>query len=98
VAGKVVDMRLTCSKEDLAAVLSVVGRAASSKSTVPVLGNVLVEAKDGQVTVAATDMEISLRAPLIATIEDPGSVVLPRLAADIVRSMSPGPVVIEHRP
>jgi DNA polymerase-3 subunit beta len=98
VAGKVVDMRLTCSKEDLAAVLSVVGRAASSKNTVPVLGNVLVEAKDGQVTVAATDMEISLRAPLIATIEDPGSVVLPRLAADIVRSMSPGPVVIEHRP
>ena len=91
-------MRLTCSKEDLAAVLSVVGRAASSKNTVPVLGNMLVEAKDGQVTVAATDMEISLRAPLTATIEEAGAVVLPRLATDIVRSMSSGPVVIEHRP
>jgi DNA polymerase III subunit beta len=91
-------MRLTCAKEDLAGVLSAVGRATSTKSTVPVLGNILVEAKEGTVIVAATDMELSLRAPLIATIEEPGSVVLPRLASDIVRSMSPGPVVIEHRP
>ena len=91
-------MRLTCAKEDLAGVLSAVGRATSTKSTVPVLGNVLVEAKDGRVLVAATDMELSLRAPLIATIEEAGSVVLPRLASDIVRSMPPAPVVIEHRP
>ena len=40
-------MRLTCAKEDLAGVLSAVGRATSTKSTVPVLGNILVEAKDG---------------------------------------------------
>jgi len=91
-------MRLTCAKEDLAGVLSAVGRAASTKSTVPVLGNVLIDATDGKVIVAATDMELSLRAPLIATIEEPGSVVLPRLASDIVRSMSSGPVLIEHRP
>ena len=43
-------------------------------------------------------MEVSLRAPLAATIEEPGSVVLPRLASDIVRSMASGPVVIDHRP
>jgi DNA polymerase-3 subunit beta len=91
-------MRLTCSKEDLAAVLAAVGRATSTKSTVPVLANVLIEAKDGGVLVAATDMEVSLRAPLVATIEEPGSVVLPRLASDIVRSMAPGAVVIDHRP
>ena len=91
-------MRLTCSKDDLATVLSAVGRVTSTKSTVPVLANVLVEAKDGQVLVAATDMELSLRAPLEAVIEEPGSVVLPRLASDIVRTMAPGPVVIEHKP
>jgi DNA polymerase-3 subunit beta len=91
-------MRLTCTKEDLAAVLAAVGRATSTKSTVPVLANVLVEAKDGKVVVAATDMELSLRAPLAAIIEEPGSVVLPRLVSDIVRSMASGDVVIEHRP
>lgn len=90
-------MRLTCAKEDLAAVLATVGRATSTKATVPVLGNVLIDASDGRVTVAATDMEISLRAPLAATIDEPGSVVLPRFASEIVRSMAPGSVVIEHR-
>lgn len=91
-------MRLTCAKEGLSAALAAVGRATSSKTTVPVLGNVLVRAEDGVVQLAATDMEISLRAPLDAGIEEPGSVVLPRLAADIVRSMAPGEVVIDHRP
>lgn len=90
-------MRLTCAKEDLAAALSAVGRAASAKSTVPVLGNVLIRAEEGVVLLSATDMEISLRAPMAAQVDEPGAVVLPRLAADIVRSMPPSSVVLEHR-
>ena len=42
-------------------------------------------------------MELSLRVPLDATVEEPGSVVLPRLAADIVRTMADGPIALEHR-
>ena len=45
----------------------------------------------------ATDMELSLRVPVAATVEQPGAVVLPRLAGDIVRSMADGPVTLEHR-
>jgi DNA polymerase III subunit beta len=90
-------MRLSCTREELAAKLTAVGRAASSKSTVPVLTHILVSAEGGHVDLSATDMEVSLRTPLEATIEEAGSVVLPRLAADIVRSMSPGPVTLEHR-
>lgn len=91
-------MKLTCGRDALSAALAAVGRATSSKTTVPVLGNVLVHAEDGAVELAATDMEISLRAPLAATVDEAGAVVLPRLAADIVRSMGPGDVVIDHRP
>lgn len=91
-------MRLICPRDELSATLAAVGRAASSKTTVPVLGNVLVRAEDGRVELSATDMEVSLRSPLAATVEDPGSIVLPRLAADIVRSMSPGDVIVDHRP
>ncbi|MFN8109026.1 MAG: DNA polymerase III subunit beta [Thermoleophilia bacterium] len=91
-------MRLICAKDTLSAALTAVGRATSTKTTVPVLGNVLIDAEDGTVRLAATDMELSLRAPLDATIEEAGSVVLPKLAADIVRSMGPGDVVIDHRP
>jgi DNA polymerase-3 subunit beta len=72
-------------------------RAASSKGTIPVLANVLLRAEEGVVELAATDMEVSLRVPLDdAGVEEHGSVVLPRLAADLVRSMSPGPVSLVH--
>jgi DNA polymerase III subunit beta len=42
-------------------------------------------------------MEVSLRVPLEdAGVEEHGAVVLPRLAADLVRSMAPGPVSLVH--
>lgn len=90
-------MRLVSPKEELAGKLSVAGRAASAKSTIQILSHVLLTAEEGRCELAATDMELSLRVPLAATVEQTGSVVLPRLAGDIVRSMADGPVTLEHR-
>lgn len=90
-------MRLTCPRDELAARLALVTRAASSKGTIPVLANVLLRADEGTVELAATDMEISFRVPLDdAGVEEPGAVVLPRVAVDVVRSMAPGPISIVH--
>jgi DNA polymerase III subunit beta len=90
-------VRLVSHKEELAAKLAAAARAASSKSTIQILSHVLLRAEDGWCGLAATDMEVSLRVPVSATVEQPGAVVLPRLAADIVRSMADGPVTLEHR-
>ncbi len=90
-------MRLVSPKEELASKLAVAGRAASAKSTIQILSHILLRAEDGRVELAATDMELSLRVPLDATVEEPGAVVLPRLAADIVRTMADGPISLEHR-
>lgn len=90
-------MRLTINRDELAGKLALAGRVASSKSTIPVLGHVLLSAQDGGVELRATDMELSLRLPLEATVEEAGAIVLPRLASDIVRSMAEGSVLIEHR-
>ena len=90
-------MRFVSAKDELAGKLAIAGRAASAKSTIQILSHVLVRAEDGRCELAATDMEISLRVPLQVTVEEPGSVVLPRLAADIVRSMADGPITLEHR-
>lgn len=90
-------MRLVSPKEELAGKLAVAGRAASAKSTIQILSHILLRAEDGRVELAATDMELSLRVPLDATVEEPGAVVLPRLAADIVRTMADGPISLEHR-
>jgi len=90
-------VRFVSPKDELAAKLAIAGRAASAKSTIQILSHVLVRAEDGRTELAATDMEISLRVPLQMTVEEPGSVVLPRLAGDIVRSMADGPITLEHR-
>jgi DNA polymerase-3 subunit beta len=90
-------VRLVSPKEELASKLAAAGRAASAKSTIQILSHVLLRAEDGRCELAATDMELSLRVPLQASVEDPGAVVLPRLAGDIVRSMADGPVTLEHR-
>ncbi|MGD9696698.1 MAG: DNA polymerase III subunit beta [Thermoleophilia bacterium] len=90
-------MRLVSPKDELAHALAAAGRAASAKSTIQILSHVLLVAEEGRCELAATDMELSLRMPLQATVEQPGAVVLPRLAGDIVRSMADGPVTLEHR-
>jgi DNA polymerase III subunit beta len=95
--ARVTAVRLVSPKEELAGKLAVVGRAASAKSTIQILSHVLLRAEEGVCELAATDMELSLRVPLEATVEEPGGVVLPRLAGDIVRTMADGPIALEHR-
>jgi len=90
-------VRLVAQKDELAAALAAAGRAASAKSTIQILSHILLRAEEGRCELAATDMEVSLRVPLAATVEETGAVVLPRLAADVVRTMADGPVTLEHR-
>jgi DNA polymerase III subunit beta len=92
-------VKVTCSKDELTRALSVVGRAVSSRATVQVLGGVLVRAGDGQVELAATDMELSLRLAAAAQVEGEGAVVAPgRLLVDLARLLPDSEVVLEHRP
>jgi DNA polymerase-3 subunit beta len=64
-----------------------------------VLGGIQLRAEDGKLHLAATDMELSLRASLDAQVSDEGSAVVPgRLLLDIARSLPDSDVTIEHRP
>ena len=50
------------------------------------LGGIHLQAEDGKLTLAATDMEISLRAAISGAVEGDGAVVVPgRLLTDLVR-------------
>ncbi|HSC91144.1 MAG TPA: DNA polymerase III subunit beta [Gaiellaceae bacterium] len=92
-------LKATCARAELAEQLGVVARAVSTRSAVQVLLGVLLRADDGRLQLAATDMELSLRASVEAEVEDEGAVVVPgRLLLDIVRQLPEGDVVIEHRP
>ncbi len=92
-------MRVTCPQEELAQKTSIVGRAVSTRTSVQILTGILLRAEAGTLTLAATDMEISLRVSLGAEVEAEGAVVVPgRLLVDIVRLLPGGDVAIEHRP
>jgi DNA polymerase III subunit beta len=92
-------LRMTVSKDELSARLATVARAVSTRTTVLVLGGIQLRAEGGKLHLAATDMEVSLRASLDASVEGEGTVVVPgRLLLDIARSLPGDDVAIEHRP
>jgi DNA polymerase-3 subunit beta len=79
--------------------LAVVARGVSTRTAVLVLGGIQLRAEAGRLHLAATDMELSLRASLDAGVEGEGTVVVPgRLLLDISRSLPDSEVTIEHRP
>ena len=91
-------MKVRCSRDELAQKLGVVARAVSTRSAVQVLLGVLLRAETGRLHVAATDMELSLRASLEADVEGEGAAVVPgRLLVEIARLLPEGEVELEHR-
>jgi DNA polymerase-3 subunit beta len=91
-------LKISVPREELTRQLGVVARAASTRTTVQVLAGLLLRAGDGRLELAATDMEISLRSSLEASVESEGAVVVPsKLLADLVRLLPADEVSIEHR-
>ena len=92
-------LKITCDRDELVARLAIVSRAVSTRGTVQVLGGVLLRAAAGRLDLAGTDMELSLRTALDATVEGEGAVVVPgKLLVDIARLLPASEVVIEYRP
>ncbi len=91
-------MKLVTNKQALVESLGIVSKAVSSRSSIQVLSGVLIDARSDGTVLSATDMEISIKAPLVGTVEQPGSLVVPaRIASEIARSLPAGEVVIEQR-
>ena len=92
-------MKLTTPRDTIVSALQNVGRAVSSRATLPSLGGILFTAEGGSLTLRATDMEmgIALTVPDVK-IESEGTVLLPgRLLVDVARSLPPGEVTLEQR-
>jgi DNA polymerase III subunit beta len=92
-------LKITVPKDELVQALGVVSRAVSSRTSVQILSGILLEASASELRVAATDMELSLRATIAAQIDGDGSIVLPgKTLVDIARLLPSDEVTIEHRP
>src|SRR2546430_2112672 len=91
-------IKVVCQQSELAQKLGVVARAVSTRASVQILAGVLLRVEGGQLHLAATDMELSLRSSLGAQVEGEGAVVVPgRLLVELVRLLPDNEVTIEHR-
>jgi DNA polymerase III subunit beta len=92
-------LKLSIDRADLTAAATLVGRAVSSRASLPALGGVQLQANEGGLTLRATDLELSLTREAGGNVESPGMVLLPaRLFGDVVRALPEGPVGLAHRP
>ena len=78
-------------QENLARGLSVVTRAVSSRSTLPVLANVLLKTEDAGLKLTATNLEIGITYWVPGKIDEDGATTVPaKLLTDLVNSLPPG--------
>jgi DNA polymerase-3 subunit beta len=91
-------LKISCSRDELVQKLGIVGRAVSTRSAVQILSGILLRAEAGGLHLAATDMELSLRASFEAEVGGEGSAVVPgRLLLELARLLPDSDVQIEHR-
>ena len=89
-------MRLSCLQENLAKSLSVAGRAVATRSTLPVLSNVMLSTDNGRLKLSATDLEIGVNCWIGAKVEEDGATTVPaRSFIDLVNSLPPERIDME---
>ena len=89
-------MKVSVLQENLAHGLSIVSRAVSPRSTLPVLAKVLVATDEGRLRLSATNLEIGITCWIGAKIEEEGSTTVPaRTFSDLVNTLPDGPVEID---
>src|SRR5262245_6543358 len=86
-------MKVSCLQENLAKGLSIVSRAVASRSTLPVLGNILLATDNGRLRLSATNLELGVTCWIGAKIEEEGSTTLPsKTLVDLVNTLPQEPV------
>ncbi len=81
-------MKITCIQENLKRGLAIVSRAVAPKSPLPVLANILLSTSNGQLQLAATDLEIGITCWVGARVEQEGEVTIPaRLFNDVIGNL-----------
>lgn len=88
-------MRATVPQDDLNKALNLAGRIVASRGQLPILANVLIEAGDNELWLAATNLEMGLRVKLESgvVIEEDGSITVPaKNLSEFIGSLPSGKV------
>jgi DNA polymerase III subunit beta len=86
-------MEFSVKKFDLLDELSMIQGVVERKTTIPILSNALLEAKGGQLTITATDLDLSIRTSCEAKVKKEGSCTIPaKKLFELVRLLPEGEI------
>ena len=89
-------MKVNCLQENLNHGLTMAGRIAKARTTLPITQNVLIIAIDGAIKMQATDLETSLTTWTPAQVEEPGGVTVPlKILHEFVNTLPKEPISLE---
>jgi DNA polymerase-3 subunit beta len=92
-------MKITCKQQDLSRGLSVVNHAVSSRSTLPILGNILLTTDGSRLKLSATNLEIGITCWIEAEITEEGTTTVPaKTFTDLVNSLRQSQVELSVPP
>ncbi|MFQ5471130.1 MAG: DNA polymerase III subunit beta [Gammaproteobacteria bacterium] len=89
-------MKFSISKSRFNAHLQHVLQVVPTKSTLPILTNLLIEALDNKLKISATDLDISITVSTECAVTKKGAIVLPaRILSEIIRELPESEVTVE---
>ncbi len=88
-------MKIKLEKEQMVVGIQIVQNIVSSKATLPILSNMLLETRGNKVNLNTTDLDIGISCEIpVETVEE-GAITIPaKRFSDIVRELPPGEIII----
>jgi DNA polymerase-3 subunit beta len=91
-------MRITITRQNLHQGLAAVSASIPTKTTLPVLSNILLEASEGEVLMSGTDLDVAVRVRVPADVAQEGTLTAPgKKLQEIARELPDQPVELEAR-
>jgi DNA polymerase-3 subunit beta len=89
-------MKLTILQENLSKSVSLAARFASTRAQLPILGNILLKAKNSKLQVSSTNLEISVSSEVVAKIEEEGELSIPaKVLSEIIQNLPKDSIDLE---
>ncbi len=89
-------MKLQVTRKNLNRALGSVARVANTRSTLPILSNVLIKTINNRLSLSATNLDIAITHFIGAKVEDEGSITVPaRLMQDFISSLPEGVINLD---
>lgn len=88
-------MKVICARKDLYEGVQTAARAVSPRTSLPILGHLLIRAEDDRLRIAATDLEIGMECIVEASVQEQGSLTAPaRVLTEVLAALPETDVIL----